>query len=340
MITRQSYATIACASALALGVSAVAFAQETIVFHHDLPEASAQHEASVYFKELVEERSDGRFRVDIHPNNALGDDVEVAQQMQFGAVHAAPIPTAKLSNFNASLQLIDLPFLFPSRDVMYRYLDGEVGMRVLDDLRGSGFEPVMFWESGFKQMTCNHPVTGPEDFQGRDVRVMESPLLIAQFRAVGAVPIPIAFSETYTALQQGVVECQENPLVSILNMRFYEVQDYLMISNHGYLGTAFIFSKIWYDGLDPADQELLVQAVRDAGDFQRQLSIENEARILEEIRAAGTTEIIELAPEQIAKFQEAMRPVHDEFADAIGRDLLEATYAKLEELEVAQASQQ
>lgn len=309
-----------------------AAAQETLLFHHDLPENSAQHEASVLFKELVETRSEGRYRVEIHPNNALGDDVEVAQQMQFGAVHAAPIPTAKLSNFNSSLQLIDLPFLFPSRDVLYAYLDGEVGMQVLAELRDSGFEPVMFWESGFKQMTCNHPVQGPADFNGRNVRVMESPLLMSQFRAVGSTPVPIAFSETYTALQQGVVECQENPLVSIRNMRFYEVQDYLMLSNHGYLGTAFIFSKVWFDSLPADDQALMVEAVREAGEFQRQLSLETEAAHLEAIEAAGGTEIIQLTSEQIAAFQEAMLPVHAEFSDRIGADLMAATYAELERL--------
>jgi tripartite ATP-independent transporter DctP family solute receptor len=325
------------AAVLMAAISVAAHAQETLLFHHDLPENSAQHQASVKFKELVEARSNGRYRVEIHPNNALGDDVEVAQQMQFGAVHAAPIPTAKLSNFNPSLQLIDLPFLFPSREVMYAYLDGEVGMQVLAGLRSSGFEPVMFWESGFKQMTCNHQVQGPADFSGRNVRVMESPLLMSQFRAVGGTPVPIAFSETYTALQQGVVECQENPLVSIRNMRFYEVQDYLMISNHGYLGTAFIFSKVWFDGLPADDQALMRAAVREAGQFQRQLSIETEAGHLEAIVAAGGTEVIRLTPEQIAEFQAAMLPVHQEFAGRIGTELMEATYAELTRL--AEAAQ-
>lgn len=309
-----------------------AAAQEAIIFHHDLPENSAQHEGALFFKQLVEERSEGRYVVEVHPNNALGDDVEVAQQMQFGAVHAAPIPTAKLSNFNPALQLIDLPFLFPSKEVTYEFLDSEVGMEVLAGLRGSGFEPVGVWESGFKQMTCNHQVAAPTDFDGRRVRVMESPLLIAQFRQLGATPIPVSFSETYTALQQGVVECQENPIVSILNMKFYEVQDFMMISNHGYLGTAFIFSKTWFDSQPPEQQELLVTAAREAGAFQRQRSGESEAAHLAQIESAGTTEIVELTADQIALFQEAMRPVHEQFADAIGADLLQASYDKIEEL--------
>ena len=313
-------------TALAAGIagSAAAQAAESLKFHHDLPESSAQHMGAVKFKELVEAATD-RFVVEIYPNNALGDDVEVAQQMQFGAVHAAPIPTAKLSSFSQALQLIDLPFLFPSVEVTHAVLDDPaVGGALLATLEDAGFHGVTFWESGFKQLTCNHPVTGPGDYDGRRVRVMESPLLVAQFEVMGATAIPIAFSETYTALQQGVVECQENPLVSIRNMRFYEVQDYMMISNHGYLGTAFIFSKVWFDALEPELQEVLTEAAIEAGAYQRALSGEMADGFLQEIAESGTTEIIELSPEQLAAFAATMEPVHAQFADRIGPDLVDA----------------
>jgi len=320
------------ALAAALMASTSIQAQEVLKFHHDLPEDSAQHMAAERFEELVEERTDGAIDVQIFANNALGDDVEVAQQMQFGAVQAAPIPTAKLSNFAPSLQLIDLPFLFPSPEVTYEFLDSDVGMDVLADLEESGFVGAMFWESGFKQLTCNHEVTAPTDLDGRKARVMESPLLIAQFEELGATAIPIAFSETYSALQQGVVECQENPIVSILKMKFYEVQDYMMLSNHGYLGTAMIFSKVWFDAQDEETQAILLEAAREAGAYQREKSAELQGAYLQEIADAGTTTIVELTPEQIAGFSEAMKPVHAQFADKIGPELLERTYTKLDEL--------
>lgn len=307
-------------------------AQEVLKFHHDLPEDSAQHMGALKFEELVEERTDGAIDVQIFANNALGDDVEVAQQMQFGAVQAAPIPTAKLSNFAPTLQLIDLPFLFPSPEVTYEFLDSDVGMEVLSDLEDSGFVGAMFWESGFKQLTCNHEVTSPADLDGRKARVMESPLLIAQFEELGATAIPIAFSETYSALQQGVVECQENPIVSILKMKFYEVQDYMMLSNHGYLGTAMIFSKVWFDGLDEDTQAILMEAAREAGAHQRAKSAELQEGYLKEIADAGTTTIVELTPEQITSFSEAMKPVHAQFAGKIGPELLERSYSKIDEL--------
>ncbi|MBI6629210.1 TRAP transporter substrate-binding protein [Pontibaca sp. S1109L] len=311
-------------------MATAADAQDVLKFHHDLPEDSAQHLGALEFERLVEERTNGRFDVQIFANNALGNDVEVAQQMQFGAVHAAPIPTAKLSNFNPALQVVDLPFLFPSPEVAYDVLDSEVGMSILSGLEQAGFVGAMFWESGFKQLTCNHAVTEPGDLAGRKVRVMESPLLIAQYEALGAIAIPVAFSEVYTALQQGVVECQENPLVSIHKMKFYEVQDHLIISNHGYLATAFIFSKMWFDALDAETQDILMTSAREAGAFQRERSREMEGDYLADIVASGTSETVELTPDQLAVFAAEMKPVHDKFADRIGPELIQSVYEEIE----------
>ena len=325
-------ALVAMSVVLTLGISTQVFGQEIIKLHHDQTTDSAQHEGVERFKDLVEARTDGRYEVEIYPNNALGDDVEVAQQMQFGAVQAAPIPTAKLTGFARNLGIIDLPFLFPSREVAYEFLDSDMGLEIMDGLRESGFEPAMFWESGFKQFTANHAIEEPSDFSGTNVRVMESPLLIAQFRALDARPVPISFSETYTALQQGVVESQENPLVSIYNMRFHEVQDYLMLSNHGYLATAFIFSKVWFDDLSTADQEVMEAAAMEAGNYQRQRSIEREQAYLDGIIEDGGTEIIELDGQSMSKFRAAMAPVYDEFGASLEPGLVEDVVEEIERL--------
>lgn len=318
---------------LSLAIASSAHATTVVKMHHDMTEDSAQHEGALRFKELVETRSDGEIEVNIFANNALGNDVEVAQQMQFGAVQAAPIPTAKLSGFDKQLQLIDLPFLFPSREVAYEFLDSDVGDQILAGLRSSGFEPAGFWESGFKQFTCNHKVTSPSDFENRKVRVMESPMLIAQFEALDADPTPIAFTETYTALQQGVVECQENPLVSISQMKFYEVQDYLMLSNHGYLGTAFIFSKSWFDALPEEQQSILKEAAYEAGQYQRERSQVREQEYLDAIVAAGGTEVVELTDAQSEEFRAAMAPVYEAFTDDIGAELMQDANAELNKIE-------
>ncbi len=325
-------ALAASAAVLALASTGVASAQTTLIFHHDLPEDSAQHQGALHFKELIEERTDGAYVVDIYPNNELGDDTEVIQQMQGGSVHMAPIPTAKLSGVEPAMQLADLPFLFPSPEVTYEFLDGEVGDRLLEMMSARGFYGVGFWESGFKQMTCNARIEEPDDFRGKDVRVMESRLLIEQFRALGANAIPIAFSETYSALQQGVADCQENPIVSIAKMRFHEVQDYMVLSDHGYLGTAFLYSQVWFETLPPEHQEIFRETALEAGAYQREVSASEQDRYLEEIRDYGSVEIYTLTDEQREAFEAAMRPVHDSFRDEIGGDLMDMAYEELERL--------
>lgn len=308
-----------------LAGATVANSATVLKFHHDLPEDSAQHVAAVKFKEAVEAHSNGEIEVRIFPSNALGNDIEATQQMQFGALQGGIIPTAKLSNFVPAMQLVDLPFMFSSPAVAHEMLDGEPGDKLLATLDKIGLVGATFWESGFKQFSCNHPVTSPKDFDGYKVRVMQSPIIMEQFRALGANPVPIAFGETYNALQQNVVECQENPLVSITKMKFYEVQSNVIVSNHAYLAYAFVFSKRWLSQ-QPADvQKMLVETAKEMTAFQREETARREASYLQTIRDSGTT-VTELTPEQLEVFQEETRPVHDKFAKEIGEELLNSFY--------------
>lgn len=317
-----------------IGHAPAALSETVLKFHHDLPEDSAQHVAAEKFRDLVAERTGGEIVVQIFPNNSLADDVQATQQMQFGAIEGGIIPTAKLSNFQPSMQLPDLPFLFPSPEVAHAFLDSEVGDELLATLDGVGLKGVTFWESGFKQFTCNNPVTSPDDFSGRKVRVMESPIIIKQFEAMGATPVPIAFSETYTALQQRVVDCQENPLVSIVKMKFHEVQSNVVLSNHAYLGYAFIFSKRWFDQQSPEDQQILIEAAREVTPFQREETARREAGYIDTIKASQAA-FSELPADSRGDFEAATRPVHDAFRDAIGAELLDKAYAKIDELRAA-----
>lgn len=325
-------ASIGAFTILAYGASAGA--EIVLKFHHDLPEDSAQHVAAERFRDLVAERTGGEIVVQIFPSNSLADDVQATQQMQFGAIEGGIIPTAKLSNFEPAMQLPDLPFLFPSREVAHKFLDGEVGDELLATLDRIGLKGVTFWESGFKQFTCNNPVASPDDFNGRKVRVMESPIIIAQFRALGSTPVPIAFSETYTALQQGVVDCQENPLVSIVKMKFYEVQSNVVRSDHAYLGYALVFSKKWFDALKPEYQEVLVEAAREVTPFQREETARREAGYIDVIKASSAKFSV-LTEENRSAFEQATRQVHEEFKDRIGAELLEKSYRKIDELRAA-----
>lgn len=315
-------------------LATVANAEITLKFHHDLPEDSAQHAAAERFRDLVAERTDGEIAVRIFPSNSLADDVQAVQQMQFGAIEGGIIPTAKLANFAPAMQLPDLPFLFPSPEIAHEFLDSEVGDDLLATLSQVGLVGATFWESGFKQFTCNNAVTSPGDFEGRKVRVMESPIIISQFRSLGSTPVPIAFSETYTALQQGVVDCQENPLVSIVKMKFYEVQSDVILSNHAYLGYAFVFSKRWFDQLSEDQQQILLEAAKDVTPFEREETAKREAEYIDLIKNSNA-DFTELPSDSRDEFEKATRPVHEEFRDQIGAELMEEAYAKLEELRKA-----
>ncbi len=321
--------------ALVLGLlvpsGVMAAAKWSMKFGHDMPEDSAQHVAALKYAELVKERTKGQVEVKVFPAQQLGTDPEMVQQAQMGTLEIVLPPTAKISGFAAQLQLADLPFLFPSKDTCYQVLDGPVGDKLLAVLEAKGLKGVSFWESGFKQITANKAIRKPEDFAGMKVRVMESPLLIAQYKQVKANPVPIDFAETYNALQQGVVDAQENPLVSIVNMKFYEVQKFTMLSNHGFLGYAFLFSKKVYDGL-PADiQTIMRDTARELASFERQDTARREAGYIERIKKGGS-QVVTLTPQELQAFEKALRPVHQQFAKTIGEDLLKETYAHIDKL--------
>ena len=297
-----------------------------IKLHHDLAEDSSQHEGLVKFKDLVEEKSGGAVQIQIFPNNTLGSDEEVAEMLQTGSVEAALIPTAKLSGFYAPLQLLDLPFVFPNRDACYGALDdAEFKSMLLDPMGDIGFKGINFWESGFKQFTANKPLHTPDDFKGVNFRTMSSPLILDQFKALGANPTPIDFGETYNALQNGTVDGEENPLVSIVSMKFYEVQKNCTISNHAYLAYALLFSKSFWDTLPEDIQKIIDDAATEAVQEERQMTIDREAGYIETIKASGC-EVNELTADEIAALTEVMKPVHEKYRDVIGSDTLDKAY--------------
>ncbi len=318
-------------AAVILALSLTACAPKTaqvykIKFGHDMLEASAQHIGASKFKELVEAASKGRIEVTIFPNSTLGTGIETAEMLQTGSVQAALIPTAKLSGFYAPIQIIDLPFLFPSREALYGTLDSaEFKKAVFEPMEELGFKGINFWESGFKQFTANKDLKSPADFVGQKFRVMESPLIIAQFNTLGANPVPIDFGETYNALQQKVVDGEENPLVSIKNMKFYEVQTHVVISNHAYLGYAFLFSNKFWKTLPKDLQTIVLDAADKAAQLERQTTIDSEAGYIKIIQDYGTTVSV-LTADEIAVFAQAMKPVHEQFRSVIGSDLLNKTY--------------
>ena len=210
----------ACAFVAAAGMlTTTAIGQTLVKLGHDQPESSTHHQAALKWKELVEARTNGKVRVQIFPSSMLGSGVQTVEQLQAGAIEAASLPTAWVAPLAPSLQVLDLPFLFPNRDVAHRVIDGPVGAAILEPLQKVNIVGVGFWESGFKQFTGNFPIRTPADYQGHKIRTMPAQVIQEQFKAFGAIPTTIAFGELYSALQQKVVDGQENPIVTIAAMR-------------------------------------------------------------------------------------------------------------------------
>lgn len=329
---RKTLMTTAAVAAVAAAGPAPGLAQEfTLRFAHILTTDTPAHLAAEAMAEMVAERTDGRVEIQIFPAGQLGNDTEIIEQIQLGSIDMGIPPTAKLGNFEPRVQLFDLPYIFPTPEAAYAVLDGEVGGELLASLSDQGLYGAAYWESGFKQITNNvHVIDGPEDLSGIKMRTMDSPLIIQQYEAWGANPIPLPFAEVYNALQQGVADAQENSFVSIANMKFYEVQDYLTHSNHAYLAYAFIVNQDSWETL-PDDLQAAVQsAIEDARDVNRTLTAELDAELKAEIAASGVA-ITELDEAGLAAFVEASRAVHEDYVDVIGEDLLGRTYAVTEQ---------
>jgi tripartite ATP-independent transporter DctP family solute receptor len=301
-------------------------------FAHNLQVETPQHQGALKFKELVEEKSGGALTVTISPAAQLGDEREVMQSVQTGAIESSFISTAVLSNISPVLQLPDLPFLVSERQTMYDLLDGEIGDELLDDLGNSGLKGTAFWESGFKQITTNNEIKSPSDLKGLQFRTMESQLIMDTYKELGANSIAIPFPEVYTSLQQGVVDGQENPLSSITSMKFYEVQDYLTLADIAYLGYGVIFNKDWFEGLSKEHQDILESASKEAAQFERQAIADAEAGFLDKIKESDTI-INKLSAKQIQEFQEATKPVHEKYKSILGEKLMEKVYQFIKDAE-------
>lgn len=301
-----------------------------IIVSHNNPQDSPEDRGMQAFKELVEEKTGGRVQVEIYPALQLGSMREQVEATQGGAIHITQQPTAVLSTFVPMYELVDFPYLWPDFDTVFTVLDGEIGKRISAEAEKEGLVGLGWMASGFKQFTARVPITSPDDMKGLQMRVMPAPLLSAQMEAWGARPVPIEFGELYNALQQGVVDGQENPIKTIFLNRLFEVQDYLILSDHGFLAYGIVANKAWFENLPEDIQTAIREAMAEACQIQREILKEEEDSMLKEIEAFGGTEIIKLSDEAKAQFRELALPVHQQFADRVGKDLLEATYTEIE----------
>lgn len=308
----------------ALSVNADA-TQETyeLQIAHTIADTGATHIALLKFKEQVEEKSDGQISVDIYPNGQLYASERAAiEAVQTGNIQMTVTASAPVVGFVPEFKVLDLPFLFKDHETAYEALDGELGQKLLDLLPSKGLHGVVYGETGMRQITnSKRPIEKPEDLKDLKIRTMENDVHISAFNTFGANAQPFAFGELYTALQQNTFNAMENPINLIDQMKFYEVQDYLSISNHAYTATVLFMNDDLYNNMPDDLITIIEDAAVEYRDYQRQLAREQDESGLEVIKEK--MEINTLTDAQIESFIDSSEPVYEKFKADIGEDLLD-----------------
>ncbi|RCV91537.1 TRAP transporter substrate-binding protein [Billgrantia montanilacus] len=313
------------AAALA-GMAVQAQAAQEITLGHTLSATSHYAVGAQAFKERLEELSDGAFTVNEHTSGSLGGEREMIEGLQIGTVDLVITSTGPLGNFVPETYVLDLPFLFEDYDQARCVLDGELGDELLGKIGEHDLVGLAWTENGFRHLTnSRREVLSPADAEGLRVRTMENEVHQEAFRQLGARPTPMAFPELFTALQQGTVDGQENPITVIVATNFWEVQDHLSLTGHVYSPAIMLGSPIMFDGLSEEEQEWFREAARASAEATRaevsRLEEEGVA-LLEENGMTVQTDI------DIAPFQEAVQPAYEIFTSQHGSEMLERIQAE------------
>lgn len=277
----------------------------TIRIAHTHTEEGLYYKGSVRFKEIVEERSGGRIKVEHFPNGQLGADRDIQEGVSLGTIEAG-LSSSPVVILNDYFKLLDAPYMFVSREHVTKVLDGEIGEKLAAPLADHNIKHLGYWENGFRQITNNvRPINVPADLQGIKLRTPESPVRMTTFRTYGANPVPMPFTELFGALQQGIVDGQENPLATIYQASLQDVQKYLSLTGHVYSAVHLLMNKPLFDSM-PADlQQILVDAGREVAVYTRQLGQENDNKLVDVLKADG----VEVNQANVRAFVEKSKPV-------------------------------
>jgi tripartite ATP-independent transporter DctP family solute receptor len=274
-----------------------------------------------FFAEELDKAAPGRFRVKFFPNHQFGNDTEMLQAMRFGTLDAGVITSTPVSTIVPAFQINDLPFLYRDSAHAHKVLDGEVGQALFEQLAKKKIVGLGFAEAGFRHVINNvRPIQTPDDMARLRLRVQPSELFLAAFRSIGANPVPMPWSDVFTAVQQGTVDGLEIPLAVIYANKYPGVTKYLSLTRHSYSALAVLISERTFKRLSKEDQTAVRQAATKAIEHQRKAVAANEAEILEKIKAAGM-EINSI--ESTDAFRDKVAPVYTNYRDAIGADLLD-----------------
>lgn len=321
---KRSSAVVSIVLLTLLFAASAAVAAVDIKLAHVVNENDAFHVCALKFKELVEAGSKGELTVTIYPNAQLGDERNLLESMRMGVVDSAIITGGPIMNFMPKFGVFDLPFLFSTPEHAYKVLDGEIGKMMLNEMEQHGWKGLAYGERGFRNLTnSKQTVKTPEDMKGLKIRLMQNPVYVDSFRALGANAIPMAWTEALTALQQGAIDGQENPLNVIVAFNLFESQKHLAITRHAYAPNVIMMSKKTWEKLAPEMQSLVQDAAQKAAEHNRAYDNEKEAEWLQFLKDKG----MEVTETDTAAFREAVKPVYQKYEEQFGKELIEAILA-------------
>lgn len=298
-----------------------ASAETTLQFGTTVNEQDSFQVAAEKFAELVKERTNGEYIIEIYPNGTLGGEADMLESMSMGMLDMGIITAGPFVNYSAMMGVLDMPFLFASNEEAYKILDGEIGKELLDTLEDANLKGLAYAERGFRNITNSvKPVANAADVAGLKLRVMENEIYTATFKALGVNAVPMNWQDTLTALQQGTVEGQENPINVIWSYKMWEYnQKYCVLDRHSYSTAIITMSLDLFNSLDEATQEIFLTSAQEAAEYERAWVAEKEAGQLQEIKDNGI-EVIENP--DVNSFREAVQVVYDaypQYADYIAR---------------------
>lgn len=266
----------------------------------------------------MNKKTNGQIEIQVYPNRQLGEEREIVEGLQLGTVDFVITSTGPLVSFVPEIGVVDLPFLFTSSEHAYNVLDGEIGQGILAKFESKGIIGLSFMENGWRSISANKKIQTPKDLSGMKVRTMENKIHMDAFKALGASPIPMAWGEVYTSLQQGVIDGQENPPVILATNALWEVQKYYALTNHFYTPQMFLMSKSTTGKISESNMAIIREASKNATDFQRAKMAELDTDYLNTLRKNG----MEVYDVDRSLFQEATKTVYAKYASQFGETLI------------------
>jgi len=301
----------------------------TIKFPHALAPTTPKGLGANYFKKIVEQRLPGKVVIEVYPSSSLMNDQTSLEALAFGEIQMIAISLSKLDRLTQRFQIFDLPFLFADIGEVEVFQESSAGRNLLTELDDRGIKGLQYWHNGTKQLSAGNPLRVPGDAKGLKFRIMDSDVLVAQFRAIGGNPQKMPYSEVYQALQMGAIDAQENTWSNIYSSKLFEVQEFITESNHGYIGYLVAVNTGFWRDLPDDVRSVLDQAMEETTAYVNSTALAVNEKARDEVLASGKNTVIELSAEQRAQWRAAMRPVWDQFAEGIGPELLEAADARI-----------